>query len=198
MFDDSLLPSNSTPLERAIERLIAKHFDVPVLIGTLWNPDTCPAEVLTYLAWAFSVDHWDPEWPEQTRRDVIRNAVEIHRWKGTLRALKHTLKTIGYGDAIVTEAKELMEIGGPKPLGDTWRLGVTGVHWADYWIEVTQPITLRAAAQLAAIASTVVPVRCRLRAITVRGVQFTIGDGQWTLGRDVALGATYFWEALDA
>ncbi|PJY93783.1 phage tail protein I [Pseudomonas donghuensis] len=49
----SLLPLNSTPLERAIEAATDEVAEVPLRV--LYNPDTCPAHLLHQLAWAWSV-----------------------------------------------------------------------------------------------------------------------------------------------
>ncbi len=51
-----LLPPNRTALGA---RLAASHpLALPVPLRTLWNPATCPAHCLPFLAWAFSVDQW--------------------------------------------------------------------------------------------------------------------------------------------
>lgn len=48
------------------------------------------------LAWAFSVDRWDENWPEATKRDVIRNAWFIHAHKGTIGAVRRVVEPLGY------------------------------------------------------------------------------------------------------
>ncbi|MFP5426357.1 MAG: phage tail protein I [Gammaproteobacteria bacterium] len=90
----SLLPLNSTPLERAIEAATTETTDVP--LRTLYNPDTCPARVLYQLAWAWSVDRWDDNWPESIKRSVIRSAFYIHAHKGTIGALRRVVEPFGY------------------------------------------------------------------------------------------------------
>ncbi|WP_224825591.1 phage tail protein I [Cognatishimia sp. MH4019] len=195
-----LLPSNATKLERAlVETAFERLEDVGICFDTLWNPMACPKEVLPHLAFALSADEWDPEWPEAVQRNYLKEWPSIVRRKGTLPIIKRALEVAGYGDAIITEAFQYPRIGGAPALGDTWRLGPDGsVHWADYWIEVTRPITLRAARRLGSIVRAVAPKHCRLRAITVRGVQYTIGDNLWPIGDEIALGASYHWEALNA
>lgn len=61
-----------------------------------WSPDTCPAHLLPWLAWAFSVDEWQDGWTEAEQRAVIRNALFIHQHKGTLAALKRAVEPLGY------------------------------------------------------------------------------------------------------
>lgn len=94
---DTILPPNSSALERDIEESGGKKrieaIDVPV--GKLWNPQTIPAEILPYLAWALSVDTWDNEWPDNIKRQVIAASVEVHRKKGTVGAVKKAITAIG-------------------------------------------------------------------------------------------------------
>ncbi|TKA96910.1 phage tail protein I, partial [Cereibacter changlensis] len=56
----SILPPNATKAERAFEAALAALCDLPVPVGQLWSPETCPAALLPWLAWALSVDDWDP------------------------------------------------------------------------------------------------------------------------------------------
>ena len=90
----SLLPLNSTQLERAIELAIE---EVPTLpIRTLYNAKTCPAHLLHQLAWSWSVDRWDNRWSEQTKRAAIESAFFIHAHKGTIGALRRVVEPLGY------------------------------------------------------------------------------------------------------
>ena len=90
----SLLPLNSTQLERAVEAAIE---EVPTLaIRTLYNAKTCPAHLLHQLAWAWSVDRWDNRWSEQTKRAAIDSAFFIHAHKGTIGALRRVVEPLGY------------------------------------------------------------------------------------------------------
>ncbi|MFW3895945.1 phage tail protein I [Pseudomonas bharatica] len=90
----SLLPLNSTSLERAIEAANHDHPDIP--LRTLYNPATCPAHLLHQLAWAWSVDRWDENWSEAVKRSVIRSAFYVHSRKGTIGALRRVVEPLGY------------------------------------------------------------------------------------------------------
>jgi phage tail P2-like protein len=90
----SLLPLNSTQLERAIE--VATYEVTQVPLRTLYNPDTCPAHLLYQLAWAWSVDRWDDRWPEEVKRSVIRSSFYVHAHKGTIGALRRVVEPFGY------------------------------------------------------------------------------------------------------
>ena len=90
----SLLPINSTPLERALEA--ASAGDTAIMLRTLYDPATCPVHLLPQLAWAWSVDRWDPRWSETVKRNAIRASYFIHARKGTLGALRRVVEPLGY------------------------------------------------------------------------------------------------------
>lgn len=90
----SLLPLNSTLLERAIEHAMDSVPSIP--IRTLYNARTCPAHLLHQLAWAWSVDRWDNRWSEQVKRAAIASAFYIHAYKGTIGALRRVVEPLGY------------------------------------------------------------------------------------------------------
>lgn len=96
MSDTRLLPVGSSPLEVAAARACADIENTPVPLRRLWNPDNCPANLLPWLAWAFSVDRWDESWPEETKREVIRSTWFIHAHKGTIGAVRRVVEPLGY------------------------------------------------------------------------------------------------------
>lgn len=91
-----LLPGNSTPLERQAAQALAQIQRVPIPLRQLCNPDDCPVVALPYLAWAFSVDRWDSNWTEATKRAAIRSSRYIHAHKGTIGALRRVVEPLGY------------------------------------------------------------------------------------------------------
>ena len=93
---NSLLPPGASDLERAAAQALATALDLQVPLRDLWRPERCPLELLPFLAWAFSVDRWDPDWRESTKRGVVRAAFFIHRHKGTIAALRRVVEPLGY------------------------------------------------------------------------------------------------------
>ncbi|MFZ5272142.1 phage tail protein I [Enterobacter asburiae] len=92
----TLLPPSSTLYERNLAQVMATFFDVGIPLRTLWNPDTCPVDLLPYLAWAFSVYRWDEKWDEATRRKTIKDSFFLHQHKGTIGALRRAVEPMGY------------------------------------------------------------------------------------------------------
>lgn len=105
---EHLLPATSTPFEMSLAAPMARLSQVPVPLRLLWRPMECPASHLPWLAWALSVDTWDPTWPEQVQRQVIAQSIALHRIKGTRRALEMALAPISAGLSI----EEWFEYGG--------------------------------------------------------------------------------------
>ncbi len=88
----SLLPPNATALELALEQSLAHSLSAN--LQDLWNPETIPAALLPWLAWALSVDVWDTSWGEARKRNVLAASIDTHRVKGTIGALKGALAAL--------------------------------------------------------------------------------------------------------
>lgn len=106
-----LLPHNATDQERALDLTTARIRDIadPQADGAgrdrirnLWSADNCAPDLLPWLAWALSVDAWDPEWSENQKRETVRRAIEVQRIKGTIGAVRRGLGAIGI-EALVLE-----------------------------------------------------------------------------------------------
>lgn len=89
----AMLPGSSTPLERALlaAELARIALVDPTVIVSVWNPETCPDELLPFLAQAVSVDVWSADWTEAQKRRVIAASPLVHRFKGTLGAVRRSL-----------------------------------------------------------------------------------------------------------
>ena len=85
--------------------------------------DSVDASALPYLAEQFDVLGYKGYRLAGTaadRRELIKRAIELHRYKGTLWAVKEALKSIGFTDVAITEGSA----GGFD-------------HWAKFGIELT-------------------------------------------------------------
>jgi phage tail P2-like protein len=109
---NDLLPPSATKQERDMALATARVSNVPSPLRSLWDPNTCPLELLPWLAWALSVDTWNPEWPELTKRAVVRMAITTARVKGTKKSVVDALNAIGSG-AVMTEWFERSPAGTP-------------------------------------------------------------------------------------
>lgn len=110
MSDNNVILADSVawlPHIAAFDLLVKKRFDELQMDRLLvYLIDTVDESALPQLASQFDVlgfkgyelAHTDAE-----RREVIKRAIELHRYKGTIWAIKEALKTIGYPTATITE-----------------------------------------------------------------------------------------------
>lgn len=91
----ALLPPNATQFKKDVAELIEQSTNLEVAIKYLWDPFKCPEKLLPWLAWAYSVDRWDPNWPINTQRNVISQSFEVHQHKGTPFAIQQALVSLG-------------------------------------------------------------------------------------------------------
>lgn len=124
----SLLPPNATPLEKNIETSTARMADLPLQIRDVWNPATCPVALLPWLAWAMSVDTWNSSWPESVQRQVIASSVQVHRMKGTPRAVMDAIAAIDHN---VTVSEWFEHGGDPYTFRGDVELPATGIQDAE-------------------------------------------------------------------
>ena len=92
----SLMPPNTLPSEANLEASMARVSYIPVPNALIWNPDTCPLSLLPWLAWALSVDTWNPDWSEAVKRNVIKSSFAVHKVKGTIGALEAAIAALGF------------------------------------------------------------------------------------------------------
>ena len=107
-----LLPINATPQERALSAALARAGEVPVRVREMWSPDTIPQGVLPWLAWALSIDTWDPAWSVAQKRAAVKNAIAVQEKKGTIGAVRDALGAIDL-DARVLEWHRRQVPGSP-------------------------------------------------------------------------------------
>lgn len=118
--DQSLLPKNSTPLEKLIERQAMRIREIPVMFYHLIDAHTCPVPFLPWLAWARRVEYWNGEWSEAIKRQVIKDARTFNEQRGTESTLSQAMQNLGLGHKL-TAWHELSPKGEPF----TFTVGIT-------------------------------------------------------------------------
>ena len=87
----SILPPNTSEGEHAFEDALRMNVDLSD-VGNLWNPESCPAAILPFLAWGLSISSWDSQWSEAEKRAAIADAIPFHRRKGTRAIVEEVLE----------------------------------------------------------------------------------------------------------
>jgi len=90
-----------------------------------FDPKVIPEPMLPWLAsWVDLV--LDPRWPEEKRRELVRSAAELYRWRGTKRGLSEYLRIYTGSIPEVTEYVEGVKLGPDAKLGVNTQLGSVG------------------------------------------------------------------------
>lgn len=161
MSNATLLPPNASDQEVALDLSTARVGDVSIPVRDIWNPDTCPVDLLPWLAWAFGVDEWSADWSEETKRNTIRDAVQVQRRKGSIWAIKQVIKNAGYGDSTLLEGNSNHFHNGVDLHNGLFTYG-DPTEWARYRFILTRPISNVQAAQIRRILDYTAPARCHL------------------------------------
>lgn len=112
----------------AFDLLVKKRFtDIQLDALLVYLIDSVDADALPYLAEQFDVLGYKGlrlAVTEADQREIIKRSIELHRYKGTLWAVREALISIGFGEAIIEEhvddhwAKFRITIDlGNRPLG---------------------------------------------------------------------------------
>lgn len=95
---------------QAFDLLVKKRFDEFELDKLLvYLIDTVSADAIPFLAKQFDVLGYKGfrlANTELEQREIIKKSIELHRFKGTLWAVKEALKSIGFGEAVIEEHVE--------------------------------------------------------------------------------------------
>lgn len=93
----SLLPANSSPLEKALDLGFGKLLDrVMPPFPALMNPLQTAAEFLPYLAADRGVSEWDADASEVEKRLTVALSWQIQRQAGTPKALSYAVESLGF------------------------------------------------------------------------------------------------------
>lgn len=189
-----LLPATATALERAVSAALDRAAAIPTPAALMWDPARCPLALLPWLAWALSVDAWDPDWTEAQKRAAIAASVAWHKTKGTRASVLAVLAQLGHANAILIEDREMPRLGEDAILGAPRVYGPEDPSWADYWVEIPADIHHDAADRIAARLRDVAPARCRLRAISIAAPhQHVLGAPGYVYGPETTWGDTYLY-----
>lgn len=167
-----LLPPNATVLERALAGVAAASADIDVPLRDLWHPDTCPAAVLPWLGETFALtgdNGWALAESEEARRNLIRGAVDLHRHKGTVAAIRAVVRSLRLGECDIIENIGVLDHTGLRRY-DGLLVHGSPEFLAVYRVVLRQPITNDMAVTLKRILAAFAPARCHLASLEYQRV----------------------------
>lgn len=143
-----ILYRSATGLEKALAEVDATRItDIQAeLIRSIWDPDTCPENLLPYLAFAMGVEYWNDNWSITTKRTWIATQWLFKSLRGTEAGLKMAVRfagrdvsPFGYSVIKVTTRPQVIH-SGPSltreqreawlqqlPQVDVWNINESGV-----------------------------------------------------------------------
>lgn len=115
--------------------------------------DHADVSLLPILAEEYSLndDGWDMAETEQAQRNLLKNAILLHRYKGTPWAVKTALNNIGIPRVALNERPE-------------------GAHWAEFDLDITvidRPVTEAMYPRIDRLIDSYKPARSLLRRLTI-------------------------------
>jgi len=120
-----IFESIMSPIERSIGN-IAAYFD----------PSMTPGHFLNWLGSWLDLS-LDPIWPEHRRRELIKFAAELYRWRGTRWGLSKYISIYTGNEPQIYEYTPGMVLGDDTKMGSDAQLG-SGIGW--YHLMVVVPI----------------------------------------------------------
>lgn len=142
--------------------------------------DLVKPQLLPHLADQFSLldeAAWQLAESEQAKRNLIKNAIELHRFKGTPWAIREVIRLLGFGEVTLQEGPQTQPDiePGAKPI------------WPLYRVILKRPVTNDQAVLLRRVLLSVAPARCRLVSLDFQSVAIRYNaiaryDGQYNHG----------------
>jgi phage tail-like protein len=114
-----------SPIEHSIDN-VASYFD----------PSMTPEHFLPWLASWLDLS-LDPTWPEDKRRELVKSAVELYRWRGTRWGLTEYIRIYTGVEPEIYEYVPGMTLDHDTKMGSDAQLG-SGVDW--YHFTVVLPV----------------------------------------------------------
>lgn len=171
----NILASGVSNIEHiaAFDAMVEQRFaNIDIEAVLIYLIDTVNASALPSLAAQFDVlgyKGYGLAQTEQQKRDVIKRAIELHRYKGTPWSIKEALKAIGYYNATVEE-----RLVNPIYYDGTFNHNGSQYygpgHWADFRVKIDigndMGVTPQSASDAVKLILEYKNVRSRLRDVT--------------------------------
>ena len=172
--------------ERLTRRLLdAQHVSTVVVMDI----DHLPDSAIQHVAERFSLTD-EPAWElaesDAARRQLLKRAFELHRYKGTPYAVRLVFELLGLGEAFIEEGRAGLTFDGGRPYDGFSQYG-SDQHWAVYRVFFQRLLTAAQAATARRMLALIAPARCALYEINFAGASliyngFASYDGAYSFG----------------
>lgn len=146
-----------------ISALLEEMKVLPIDGLKLTDVETVSSDSLEHLIDEAQIRDWITSDMDGTAlRRLVASAPEIHKYRGTLWAIRKALANLGHRDIQILEGLDADMHNGTVLRNGAYFYGNDGLHWALYRIYLHNPITIRQAQQIKKILTKVAPARCQL------------------------------------
>lgn len=157
---------------QAMESLIRRLLEQDAAAVVVMDVDNLPASAIQHMAEQLSIldePAWELAETDSARRNLLKRAFELHRFKGTLYAVRLVFSMLGLGDVQILEGR-----GGKIRDGTYIRNGYVvrgdaSEQWAVYRVICSRLLTLQQAAVARRMLAYIAPARCALYDIDFSG-----------------------------
>lgn len=169
----TLLPSNSSLLQKALARLGAEllvKIDTDVIRESK-DPQACDASLLPWLAWENSIgdaEGWRFAENEHQKRRLVQGYIEKHALKGTPYVIRQLFRDMDLGEIDILERVKALDWSGSAEFNGDYYFGGGAGDWACYGIKIHRPITNVQAEILKEMLAELAPARCKLIYLSYR------------------------------
>lgn len=156
---------------RALASLVERFDALKLEVLMVYLVDIVDASALDALAAQFSLteDGWQLAESEDARREMIKSAIEMHRFKGTPWAVREVIRSLGFGEVELIEHIGRLNYDGVRSYNGHMVHGDKGA-WPVYRVLLQQPITNDQAQMLRNTLEMIAPARCQLASLEYWGV----------------------------
>ncbi|APC14517.1 phage tail protein [Pseudomonas frederiksbergensis] len=163
--------------------------DLDLNVMLVYLIDLVKTSLLPTLADQFSLldeAAWMLAESEEAKRNLIKSAAELHRFKGTPWAMREVIRLLGFGEVVLQEGLNNQVHNGSITRDGSHVHGAPSA-WALYRVYLQRVITNDQAALLRRLLLSVAPTRCRLvsldyQSVAIRHNGVARRDGQYNHG----------------
>ncbi|EBS4563097.1 phage tail protein I [Salmonella enterica subsp. enterica serovar Bovismorbificans] len=146
---------------RILARLAARLQDIDLTPLLVYLVDLTEVTALPWLADQLAItgdNGWNLAESEDARRALIKNAIELHRYKGTPWSVRQVIRNLGFGEVELREGNDRLDPAIAEKYPE-------GTRWALYQVILTVTITNDQAALLRKTLEVFAPARCELASL---------------------------------
>ncbi|HAT1684425.1 TPA: phage tail protein I [Klebsiella oxytoca] len=157
---------------RHLAALTARLQDIDLTPLLVYLVDLTEPTALPWLADQFALtgdNGWSLAESEDARRALIKNAIELHRYKGTPWSVRQVIRNLGFGEVELREGSDRLDpaIAAKYP---------AATRWALYQVILSVTITNDQAALLRKTLEAFAPARCELASLDFTAAPIRYND----------------------